>query len=295
MPKKTKDEQDRFAVFILTHGRPDRVYTETTLRQAGYTGDIYYIVDNEDKTVGEYKTKYGESVIVFDKKWFADQTDEMDNFDDRRTTTHARNAIFKIAADLEIKYFVQLDDDYTAFQFRTDSKGQYPKNVFTVKSTLDKIFSSMLKYFKSTNAKSIAFSQGGDFIGGADGDFATVATLKRKCMNSFFCSTDRPFKFIGRQNEDVNTYVIGGHRGDLFLTVPLVSLTQKATQSNEGAITDAYKQYGTYVKSFYTVMLAPGCAKVSMMHTTHKRIHHTINWKATAPMILRESHASWIK
>lgn len=295
MQKKTKVEQDKFAVFILTHGRPDRVYTETTLRHAGYTGEIYYIVDNEDKTVGDYKEKYGESVIIFDKKWFADQTDEMDNFDDRRTTTHARNAIFKIATDLGIKYFVQLDDDYTAFEFRTNSKGQYPKNIFRVKFTLDKIFNSMLKYFKSTNAKSIAFSQGGDFIGGANADFATNATPRRKCMNSFFCSTDRPIKFIGRQNEDVNTYVIGGHRGDLFLTIPLIALIQKQTQSNKGAITDAYKQYGTYVKSFYTVMLAPSCAKVSIMHSRNKRVHHTINWKSAVPMILQESHASWAK
>ena len=40
---------NNFAVFILTHGRPDNVITIKTLRQSGYTGKVYFIIDNEDK------------------------------------------------------------------------------------------------------------------------------------------------------------------------------------------------------------------------------------------------------
>lgn len=36
------------AVLILTHGRGDHVITEKALRRHGYTGVIYYIIDNED-------------------------------------------------------------------------------------------------------------------------------------------------------------------------------------------------------------------------------------------------------
>ena len=284
------NNQKDFAVFILTHGRPDRVYTKHSLRRSGYTGIIYYVIDNEDNTSNEYFEQYGEDVIVFDKKYFASQTDEMDNFDDRRTTTHARNAIFEIAKKMKIKYFVQLDDDYTSFLFRTDNQGQY--KISPIKNGLDRIFDSMIQFLKTTPIKSIAFAQGGDFIGGSQNPMATSPTLKRKCMNSFFCSTERPIKFIGRQNEDVNTYVIGATRGDLFVTFPLISLNQKATQTNEGSITDAYKQYGTYVKSFYTVMIAPSCTKISMLHTENKRVHHQINWANAAPVILNEKHQS---
>ena len=41
----------KFAAFILTHGRPDNVVTYKTLRACGYTGDVFFIVDNEDATV----------------------------------------------------------------------------------------------------------------------------------------------------------------------------------------------------------------------------------------------------
>ena len=62
-------ENKDFAVFILTHGRPNSVKTFATLNKCGYTGKIYFIVDNEDKTISEYQKNFGvEYVKVFDKK-----------------------------------------------------------------------------------------------------------------------------------------------------------------------------------------------------------------------------------
>jgi hypothetical protein len=34
-----------FCVFILTHGRADRVYTYKTIRNQGYTGPIYLVIE----------------------------------------------------------------------------------------------------------------------------------------------------------------------------------------------------------------------------------------------------------
>jgi len=58
---------NNFCAFILTHGRPDNVKTYATLRKHGYTGKIYLIIDNEDKTAKQYYKKYGNEVIMFDK------------------------------------------------------------------------------------------------------------------------------------------------------------------------------------------------------------------------------------
>ena len=43
-----------FAVFILSHGRPDNVITYKTLRTSGYTGPVYIVVDNEDDSLAKY-------------------------------------------------------------------------------------------------------------------------------------------------------------------------------------------------------------------------------------------------
>ena len=63
-------ENKDFVAFILTHGRPDNVKTYKTLKKYGYTGKIYLIVDNEDKTIDKYIQNFGvENVKIFDKKW----------------------------------------------------------------------------------------------------------------------------------------------------------------------------------------------------------------------------------
>jgi len=268
---------NNFAVFILTHGRPDNVITKRTLDKSGYTGKIYYIVDNEDKSADKYIKNFGsENVKVFDKKAMADSIDEGNNFDERRTITHARNACFDIATDLGIKYFIQFDDDYGNFSFRYE-RGLMVKN-------MDNVFDSFLDFYKSTNVETIAFSQGGDHIGGFAG-----TKMKRKAMNSFICSTDRQFRFVGAMNEDVNTYTTLGSRGSLFLTFTSLQLNQKPTQSQDSGITDMYLRYGTYCKAFTTVMMMPSSVRVSMMQSTNQRLHHSIKWKNTTPMIVDES------
>lgn len=283
-------ENKDFAVFILTHGRPDNVKTLSTLKKCGYTGKVYFIVDNEDKTIDAYIKNFGsEYVKVFDKKAMADEVDEGNNFDERRTITHARNACFKIAKEIGITYFVQLDDDYVSFEYRYLSKDNKKLLVIKIKN-IDTIFDLYLEFYKKTTFKTIAFAQGGDFIGGAENPYAIKKPLLRKCMNSFFCSTEREFQFVGAMNEDVNTYCTLGSRGVLFGTIPMISLVQTATQSQTNGITDMYKRFGTYCKAFTTAMMHPSGVKVSMMNSNNSRIHHSIKWINTTPMIIDDKY-----
>jgi hypothetical protein len=272
-------ENKDFAVFILTHGRPDNVKTLSTLKKCGYTGQIYFIVDNEDKTINKYIENFGiDYVKVFDKKAMADKIDEGNNFDNRKVIIHARNACFEIAKELGITYFLQLDDDYYYFGYRYETGAKIIKNI-------DSVFDSMLEFYKSTNIATICFSQGGDHIGGFSG-----IKLKRKAMNSFFCSTERPFQFIGSINEDVNTYTTLGSRGDIFFTFTNIQLDQKDTQSNSGGMTDEYALTGTYIKSFHTVLMQPSSVKISMMNSNNPRLHHSIKWINTVPVIIKETY-----
>jgi hypothetical protein len=268
-----------FCVLILTHGRPDNVITLDSLKASGYTGDIHFVVDNEDKSADQYIKNFGaDKVHIFDKKAYADKADECNNFNERRTITYARNASFDIAKKIGVKYFMQLDDDYTSFLYRNEVEG------VSVKS-LDKVLEYFIEFYQSIPALSIAFSQGGDHIGG----FQSLR-LKRKCMNSFLCDVDKPFKFVGAMNEDVNTYTTLGSRGELFFTYMGLQLNQKATQSQAGGITDMYLRYGTYAKAFTTVMNMPSSVKVSLMGRKNMRLHHHITWRNTVPRIISEEH-----
>jgi hypothetical protein len=145
---------------------------------------------------------------------------------------------------------------------------------------------------ENTKVTTIALSQAGDHLGGAKSFYQI--NLKRKAMNSFLFKVNEDPKddciFIGRMNDDVNTYLTQGKIGKLFFQIGNVMLKQLATQSNSGGNTEAYKSFGTYVKSFYSIMTAPSCCKISMFGSAHRRIHHKISWNNAVPKIIHETY-----
>nr|WP_249172767.1 hypothetical protein [Bacteroides pyogenes] len=255
------------------------------MRKCGYTGDIILVVDNEDRTIDEYKKKY-DDVYVFDKKAVASQIDEGDNFNDRRAIIYARNAAFDIAKERGYRYFIELDDDYMEFSYTYNRDGEMKQRSIY---NLDRVFDALVDFKNSTGAITVALAQRGDFVGGKGNNIVRGEILKRKAMNSFICDTERPFEFFGKINEDVNTYTVLGGRGELFFQVPHVSLNQMTTQQSDGGMTDIYLDSGTYVKSFYTVMYAPSCTKIRPMGAVYPRLHHSINWNNAVPKIIPES------
>ena len=272
-----------FVVFILTHGRAWNMHTYKALKKANYTGNIVFVLDNEDETIDSYWYNFGkENCYVFDKEAIAKRIDTMDQSTDRRAILYARNACWEIAKNLGYKYFLQLDDDYSNFRGRVGIDGSL--RTFYVKD-FDKLVDYILEFLIESNADMVAMSQIGDFIGGV-GSKVFKERLTRKAMNSFFCRTDRPVKFSGRMNEDVTSYVLNGSRGQLFFTLADVSVDHLGTQSLKGGMTASYKDSGTYVKSFYTVMACPSSVKVYEMGDSHKRIHHTIDWEHAVPKII---------
>ena len=58
-------------------------------------------------------------------------------------------------------------------------------------------------------------------------------------------------------------------------------------------MSDVYLDAGTYLKSFYTVMVAPSCVVVAMMGDKHMRMHHKINWECAVPKILNQKYRKW--
>jgi hypothetical protein len=284
MAMKNKD----FAAFILSHGRPDKVDTYNSLMKSNYTGKVYIVIDDEDKTAQKYYDNFGDKVIMFDKAAIAETFDEGDNFGDRRAVIYARNACFNIAKELGITYFIQLDDDYIGFRYKMDSnyKGIHDKTILSI----DDVFDHLLDFYKSIDAKSISMAQGGDFLGGLENDIHESINRRRKCMNTFICSVDRQFQFVGRINEDVNTYVWYQSLGNLFMTFPLIAIQQRESQKNSGGMTEMYLDSGTYIKSFYTVMYSPNSVQIRMMRSNHPRLHHQINWDHAVPALIEEKY-----
>jgi hypothetical protein len=287
-----KKKAESFCVFIISHGRADNVITKRTLERSGYTGPLFIVIDNEDAQAERYKANFGDkNVVVFDKRHYASLVDSCDNFENRRTTTHARNACFDIAAGKGHGYFLVLDDDYTEFRYTFDRAGVFVKR--NLRTSMDAVMRIFFHFLNSDDRIiSICMIQEGDIFGGGEcTNFKRqiFPFIKRKAMNSFFCKTSRRFWFFSRLNEDVNTYLDHGSRGRIFMSMPGIVLSQKQTQGNAGGMSDAYIASGTYVKSFYTVMICPSFAKVTITPSM-QRLHHKISWNNAVPKIMDECH-----
>ena len=280
---------DDFALFILSYGRADNVITIPSLKKAGYKGKIYFLVDDTDEQVNKYIDNFGEdNVFIFNKKEIAKTFDLMDNNKNDKCVVFARNKVFEIAKQLELKYFVVADDDYTQFNYRFDKNNNYITATIPIKD-IEAIFKSMIEYMQNTNIYTLCFAQGGDFIGGKNGGMARAILTKRKAMNLYLFNTNRILEFTGRINEDVNMYVREGQIGKIVLTTSQLALEQGNTQANKGGLTDIYLDLGTYVKSFYSVMANPSAVSIITMGNKHRRLHHMVKWNNAVPKIIRQS------
>jgi len=287
--------RDDFAIFILSHGRPE-VPTLDTIHDCGYTGKYYIFIDDEDDTADEYKKRYGDHIIQFSKRPMVGTFDLFDNFEQRNTVNFARNMCFRKARELGIKYFAEFDDDYNAFTFRylKDGDNGPGTSLGTLKiKNFDAVCDIMIEFLDNSGARCIAMAQNGEMQGGALGK-VWLFHARRKSMNTFFFKvTDDPKDdvwFISRMNDDVCTYVRGAILGELWYQNARMNVNQGITQSNKSGLTDMYKKFGTYTKSFYTVMLCPSGVKVGVLGVGQNagRMHHRIFWNNVSPMLLSE-------
>lgn len=292
--------RDDFGIFILSHGRPEAIgrYTIRAMEKARYSGKWWIVLDSGDETADEYRRRYGEDrILMFDRADYAGTFDIGDNGGEAglringepgkmsRVVVYARNAVARMAADLGLTYYQQLDDDYTYFAHRL-VRNTTLTYAFTYH--LDDVIEGFIDFLDSSGALTVAFAQGGDFIGGIYGSYQKP--VMRKAMNTFISRVDRPLGFVGRINEDVCTYVWRGGQGDVFFTLTDFALNQINTQEQGGGLTMAYLDGGTYVKSFYSVMYAPSCVKVATIGDLTYRVHHQISWNNAVPKILSDRY-----
>ena len=281
-------EMDKFVVIVLCHCRPNKTTTITTLRNSGYTGKIILLLDDEDMTIEQYRQLYSDNIIdTFSKDEWLQKTDTMNNNPNKNCAVYARNACFSIAEKHGFKYFCQMDDDYTTIPYRyIIDKTLYREN----EVNLDLVFRYYLEFMESSNKiGAVAFAEPGDFVGGVGSNLNRRQYLN-KCMGSWICFVSRPLKFFGVLNDDVNCYSVYGSRGTLFYTFNFIMIDTPPTQSVSGGMTDIYLQFGTYTKTFYTLLCCPSFVKVDVFGGKQYRIHHKFNWENAVPKLISDSY-----
>ncbi len=274
-----------YAVFIITYKRPDKQLTLNMLKSNGFKGKIYLIVEETDPTLKDYLKQYKDSVLTFKRSDYADKFDRMINEPDSGSVC-VRNAAFSLAKKKGLDYFVVLDDDYPSFYLTVDENLFYKNTKVT---NFDKLFKIYLKYLHTSNIRVLALAQGGDFVGGEFGGFNRNDLVPlRKAMNCFFMRTSTPVQFNGALNEDSVMGLQEAVKGNVVLTVLLTKVLPITSQKAAGGLTEAYRDLGTYQKSFYNVMASPSSSTVRYQRAV-SRVHHYIDGTYAYPRIIPES------
>lgn len=277
-----------FCYFILSHERADNIQTYKQLKKLNTKYPVFILIDDTDSQQDLYKEKYGDKVIIFNKKEYKTKLniDMMDNFENMINCVIPRNYCFYIAKRMGFDYFAELDDDYNLIQFRIPDYTKqklYGKNI----SNFDNIIDIHLNFLENTPTVSLAFAQGGDYVGGIHSQIIQKQ-YRRKAMNFIFHKTNRPVKYIGTLNDDVTAYTHWGSIGQIYLTFSHLNVHQPPTQQQKGGLTDAY-QDGTYLKTIYSLLPSPRQIKITY-HPGMNRIHHLIQWKYVTPCILNQKY-----
>lgn len=245
--------RDDFAFFIVSNGRPNNQATLDQILNSGYSGDWFIVCDDLDVKLDEYKERYGDKILVFNKVEWAEKTDTYESSHDLRSVVYARNASIQLARDLGYKYMAQFDDDQKRFTLRVEEGDKLRSQV--VEENMDAVLSAYVQLLEDTPIEVLAMGNGMNYIGGLNGAFQK--RMGTWLYSTFFIKLDSEIEFRGLHNED---YILTSHyakRGHLLYNIYDVQTNDFQRGTNEGGLFDIYQATSSYQLAFYAILESP--------------------------------------
>ena len=279
----TEEEKQRKlnTIYIISKGRP-QCGTARTLEKEGYPGDWFIVCGNNDETLPEYQRNWGDRVLVF--YWYDEitRTDTLDTFgfDDMPSgAVPVRNATRAISEGRgELRHW-QLDDDYNGFY--AVNHDMRTKRRLGGEELREKLL-EIASFGYATSMQNVGIS-----LGTMESVPAKAKTFARRVFNAHnLPSEERLFtRWRGRMNDDLINAIETWRNGGREMQFRHVNLTMAPTQSEDGGLSDIYRDEGTVRKSAYPVLIAPGATKLV---SKFGRYHHKVNWDKLTPKTLSE-------
>lgn len=281
-----KDMRDDFAVFIITHGRPNNQKTLNLLLSMGYTGKYYLVIDDLDDTRDEYYLRYdSENIIVFHKYDYINSTDTGLSVPIINFAVFARNAVEDIAVELGLDYFMVFDDDITNFRIRYDDSGSLKSR--SLYGIIDEVFEDCIQFMADADICCTSFGFCNVYRSGVSALYIENSR-NRLCAEAFIRSTKVKFDWRLNTVEDLITSIVYNRMG-----YPLLQLlpVQVEIQMSEGAVaggnSDAYNDVGLFKLNFMPTIIYPDCNKMSYVNNKWRT---TLNAECSVPKIVSSTY-----
>ena len=271
-----------YAVFIISHKRPE-VGTLKALEKSGYTGDYFIVIDDTDPTIEEYKSRYGEHLLVFNKEEIWEGTDTIDNFKIMTCCTYPRNYCIKAAREKGYKYLVNLDDDIKMFMFRFV---QGEKLASSSIKDIGKVFEEYIKFMETAQLTCSGFIMAGKLIGGRKNPLVDSCFYSRP-TNCFIMKASTPY-FKGTYYEDAIYAIQNNKQGYLtYALMPVVICGSPPMKNHDGGgMTAAYEEQNEFTQYFHIKVAEPTSIKLKVCN--NGKVKTTFLEKFFVPKILNE-------
>lgn len=255
--------RDDFAVFICTHGRPDRQFTLNLLRDSGYTGKIYIVVDDTDTSIQQYVDKFGvDDIIVFNKSHYIEESDTGVSVPPLKCVLYAKNAVEDIAHNMGLASFVIADDDITNFRYRPIESGKLGS--LTVRTGMDDVVASFVEYILESKLTAVSFCIAHYLFGGIKvyTDKGRLQKL-RIPYNFVFRNASYKVDWVSAFGEDVVTALLQGSRGSVMLNIPFVQLSIVPLGTAAGGMQDTYTDLTDFTRAMFDFVFLPTAISLS--------------------------------
>lgn len=275
-----KSGMSKFAVFIITHGRPNNQYTYQTLRNCGYTGDIYFVVDSMDRTVIELEYKHpGVPTYTFLKSRYMEDSEKiLDGVSS--SALFARNACEDFAQSLGIDVFAVFDDDITGLRYRWLEDGKIRS--LCVQSGLDEVFKLYASFILEHDIMTTSFAHVMFYVGGANNLAERISNL-RDTYQIHIRNAKHPVDWLSVINEDIITEIDSSKKGNIWWSLPFVVYDAQAMNDNGGGNKEYYETISATTRALLATVVCPNCCSVGY---SHGKIRILQNRKASYPMII---------
>lgn len=245
------------AIMICTHGRPDNQLTLKTLRELGYTGQIWLVLDNEDETYSCYHHNFGlcDDFVTFNKQYYIDHSDTGTIEDQRKCILYAKNCCEDWAKKKELDAFIIADDDITGFRYRYEKDGHLLSVLVT--KNMDKIIEAYYTMIVDNNISASSFGDVRAYIGG-------VIKESRLPYNFVFRNTKYPFEWKSFMYEDTVSPIYNNMIGRYTVQLPQIQFNMKEVDAKEdGGMKAVYEKLSVYKRAFTAKVFNPTSIEIA--------------------------------
>tara|TARA_R100001369_G_scaffold23515_1_gene43236 strand:+ start:10823 stop:11737 length:915 start_codon:yes stop_codon:yes gene_type:complete len=280
-------------IFIPSYHRPTNIKTAKYFIKKGYEPqNVHVFIDDDTDDTQEYineTNKLNCKLHIFNMEEARKRFDYVHRASkSRRSAGQCRNMFYDMAKDLNIDFYLVIDDDTRQYEIK-------PYAIYTRGAELKdlvNVFNGIKEFMQRQKIGLFGLSQTGDMFQVPDNKM-----YRHKVMNTTFIDT----RFIYRgeraiQDNDTSQFV--GVLNEGYFTGSLgtgLALNPTSSATQIGGLTDLYNENKLLNKSLVVPIQFPSLCYAERQKKNGARLHHRIKYRNLTPKLIKgvRSNIAW--